>query len=156
MLRGTSKINLDAKGRIAIPTRYRPELKESCDGQMIVTLALDEKHTGLPGCLWLYPLHEWEKLEAFIDNLSSGNKANESVRRFIIGNANECEMDGQGRLLLPETLRSLVNLEKKIILSGQLKKFEIWNEEAWNQRQMEMLSGNPLDGDTSELKRIPF
>lgn len=155
MLRGTSKINLDAKGRIAVPTRYREELKDSCEGQLVITVALNNKFSGLAGCLWLYPLYEWEKLEERVASLSSGKEANEYVKRFFIGNANECEMDGQGRLLLPETLRKLVKLEKKVVLSGSLNKFEIWNEDVWDQLQNEMINGKTFD-DTGDLSDITF
>lgn len=155
MLRGTSSINLDAKGRLAVPTRYRPELQESCDSQMVVTAAVDERFVGLPGCLWLYPVHEWEKLEEKIVNLSSTSKAAGRVRRFLMGNANECEMDGQGRLLLPEKLRQLAKLEKHVVLSGQLNKFEIWNEDAWNTLQEEMMAGEDLEG-VEALSHISF
>ncbi len=155
LLRGTSSINLDAKGRLAVPTRYRSELQESCDSQMVVTVAVDERCAGLSGCLWLYPVHEWEKLEEKIVDLPSTNKAAGKLRRFLIGNANECEMDGQGRLLLPEKLRQLAKLEKHVVLSGQLNKFEIWNEDAWNALQGEMMAGEDLDG-VEALSHISF
>ncbi len=155
LLRGTSSINLDAKGRLAVPTRYRTELQESCDSQMVVTVAVDEGFVGLSGCLWLYPVHEWEKLEEKIVDLPSTNKAAGKMRRFLIGNANECEMDGQGRLLLPEKLRQLAKLEKHVVLSGQLNKFEIWNEDAWNALQGGMMAGEDMDG-VEALSHISF
>jgi MraZ protein len=155
LLRGTSSINLDAKGRLAVPTRYRAELHESCENQMVITVAIDERCVGLSGCLWLYPLYEWEKLEEKIVDLPSTNIAAGKLRRFLIGNANECEMDGQGRLLLPEKLRQLAKLEKHVVLSGQLNKFEIWNEEIWNAIHQEMMDGDDLDG-LEELSHISF
>ena len=155
MLRGTSSINLDAKGRLAVPTRYRSELQESCENQMVITVAVNERCVGLRGCLWLYPLHEWEKLEEKIVDLPSTNIAAGKLRRFLIGNANECEMDGQGRLLLPEKLRQLAKLEKHVVLSGQLNKFEIWNEDVWNAIHQEMMDGEDLDG-LEEMGRISF
>ena len=155
LLRGTSSINLDAKGRLAVPTRYRAELQESCESQMVVTVAVDERGVGLSGCLWLYPVHEWEKLEEKIVDLPSTDKAAGKLRRFLIGNANECEMDGQGRLLLPEKLRELAKLDKHVVLSGQLNKFEIWNEDAWNTLQEEMMAGEDMDGSEA-LSHISF
>jgi Uncharacterized protein conserved in bacteria len=113
VLRGVSSINLDAKGRLAIPTRYRAELQESCERQMVVTVAVDGQCVGERGCLWLYPLPEWEKLELTISKLPSLNKTAVRLRRFLIGNASECEMDGQGRLLLPEKLRTFSEMDKK-------------------------------------------
>ena len=146
MFRGVSSINLDAKGRLAIPTRYRAELQESCECQMIVTVAVDDRCVGEQGCLWLYPLPEWEKLELTISKLPTLNKMAGKLRRFLIGNASECEMDAQGRLLLPEKLRKFAGMEKHIVLIGQLNKFEIWNEQAWTDKESEWMTGDDAEG----------
>ncbi|HIF55597.1 MAG: division/cell wall cluster transcriptional repressor MraZ [Methylococcales bacterium] len=155
MLRGVSSINLDAKGRLAIPTRYRAELQESCERQMVVTVAVDGQCVGERGCLWLYPLPEWEKLELTISKLPSLNKTAVRLRRFLIGNASECEMDGQGRLLLPEKLRTFSEMDKKIVLVGQLNKFEIWNDVAWTDKEAEWMSGDDTEG-LDELATLSF
>ena len=146
MFRGVSSINLDAKGRLAVPTRYRAELQESCECQMIVTVAVDDRCVGESGCLWLYPLPEWEKLELTISKLPTLNKMAGKLRRFLIGNASECEMDAQGRLLLPEKLRKFAGMEKRIVLVGQLNKFEIWNESAWTDKEQEWMTGDDAEG----------
>lgn len=155
MFRGANSINLDAKGRLAVPTRYREELQECCDRQLVVTVAIDEKCVGIAGCLWLYPLPEWEKLELTLSKLPTLNKTAGNLKRFLIGNASECEMDNQGRLLLPETLREFARLEKHIMLVGQLTKFEIWNEEAWQAEQQAWLSGGTTEG-LEELGSLSF
>ena len=155
MLRGVSSINLDAKGRLAVPTRYRAELQESCERQMVVTVAVDGQCVGERGCLWLYPLPEWEKLELTISKLPSLNKTAVRLRRFLIGNASECEMDGQGRLLLPEKLRTFSEMDKKIVLVGQLNKFEIWNDVAWTDKEAEWMSGDDTEG-LDELATLSF
>ncbi len=155
MLRGVSSINLDVKGRLAIPTRYRAELQESCERQMVVTVAVDGQCVGERGCLWLYPLPEWEKLELTISKLPSLNKTAVRLRRFLIGNASECEMDGQGRLLLPEKLRTFSEMDKKIVLVGQLNKFEIWNDVAWTDKEAEWMSGDDTEG-LDELATLSF
>ncbi len=155
MFRGISAINLDDKGRLAIPTRYRDELQSSCNRQMIVTVAVNECCVGEPGCLWLYPLPEWEKLEQTISKLPTLNKMAGQLRRFLIGNASECEVDGQGRLLLPEKLRKFACMEKKLILVGQLNKFEIWNESAWNAKEQEWITGSDTEG-LEELGSLSF
>lgn len=147
LLRGVSSINLDAKGRLAVPTRYRAELQESCECQMIITVAVNDKCMGEAGCLWLYPLPEWEKLELTISKLPTLNKTAVKLRRFLIGNASECEMDKQGRLLLPEKLRQFANMDKHILLVGQLTKFEIWNKTAWEHKENEWM----IDDDDSGL-----
>jgi MraZ protein len=155
LLRGTTPINLDPKGRIAIPTRYREELQESCDRQMVVTVAVDEKCAGLQGCLWLYPLPEWEKLEQTISKLPTLNKMAGNLRRFVIGNALDCEMDAQGRLLLPERLRQIAEFDKQVVLVGQLNKFEIWNDAAWSARESAWLEGGDCEG-LEEVGHISF
>lgn len=146
LFRGISSISLDSKGRISIPTRYRDELEESCAKQLVVTVGVDEKCNGEAGCLWLYPLPEWEKLEETIHELPTLNKMAGKLRRFVIGNASECEMDSQGRLLLPEKLRDFANMEKHIVMIGQLNKFELWNEMAWQAKEQDWLDGNDNEG----------
>ncbi len=146
MFRGATTISLDAKGRVAIPTRYRDELVDCCERQLVLTVAVNEKGKGEPGCLWLYPLPEWEALEQTINKLPTLNKIANRLRRFVIGNASECEMDNQGRLLLPEHLRVYADLDKQVVLVGQLKKFEIWNEELWRRNVDDWME----DGDDTE------
>ena len=155
MFRGVSSINLDVKGRLAIPTRYRAELQESCDCQMVVTVAVDDRCVGESGCLWLYPVPEWEKLELTISKLPTLNKMAGKLKRFLIGNASECEMDAQGRLLLPEKLRKFAGMEKHIVLVGQLNKFEIWNDEAWTNKEKEWMTEDDAEG-LEELGSLSF
>lgn len=155
MFRGISSINVDAKGRIAIPTRYRTELHECCDNQLVMTVAVDEKCVGEHGCLWLYPLPEWEKLEQTLSKLPTLNKMAGKLRRFVIGNASECEMDPQGRLLIPEKLREFTNMKKQIVLVGQLNKFEMWNESAWQAKEQDWMTGNDNEG-LEELGTLSF
>ena len=125
MFRGVSSINLDDKGRLAVPTRYRAELQESCDGQMVVTVGLDK-------CLLLYPLPEFEEIERKLVKLPSLNKHAKRLQRLLIGHASECELDGQGRFLIPEPLRQFAGFDKRVVLIGQGNKFEIWDEALWN------------------------
>jgi MraZ protein len=146
---------LDEKGRIAIPTKYREELQECCERQLVVTVAVNERCIGEKGCLWLYPLPEWEKLEETINKLPTLNKTAVKLKRFLIGNASECEMDSQGRLLLPEKLRKFADMDKKLILVGQLKKFEIWNEAAWDAKEQDWMSGEDDEG-LVELGTLSF
>lgn len=155
LFRGISSLNLDDKGRLAIPTRYRDELQDCCERQLVVTVAVNELCVGEAGCLWLYPMPEWEKLEHTISKLPTLNKMAGKLRRFLIGNASECEMDAQGRLLLPEKLRRFAAMEKKIVLVGQLNKFEIWNEDAWTAKEAEWLAGDDTDG-LDELGTLSF
>ncbi|QWF72438.1 division/cell wall cluster transcriptional repressor MraZ [Methylomonas paludis] len=157
MFRGINTISLDAKGRIAIPTRYRDELQDSCERQLIVTIAVNERSIGEPGCLWLYPLPEWEQVEQTISKLSNLNKMSIRLKRFLIGNATECEMDNQGRLMLPDKLREFAKIkqDKQVLLVGQLTKFEIWNEAAWQAKEQEWLDGSDNEG-LEELGSLSF
>ncbi len=157
VFRGVSTINLDVKGRIAIPTRYRAELQESCERQMIVTIAMNGRGAIEKGCLLLYPLPEWEKIEVSISKLPAFNEMTERLNQFFIGNATECEMDGQGRLLIPEKLRKLAGLEKHIALVGQLHKFDVWDGAVWDRKEAGMMNGEAIPKkDLEEIKDFRF
>jgi MraZ protein len=130
MFRGTSAITLDSKHRLTIPTRYRSELVAECERKLVCTVDVQYP------CLLLYPLPEWEEIELKLYRLSSMNKQERLFQQIVLGNASECEMDKNGRVLINGPLRKYANLEKNIMLVGQLRKFEIWNENAW-QAQME-------------------
>lgn len=128
MFRGATTVNLDSKGRLAIPTRYRDSLLDGCEGQLVCTIDLHQP------CLLLYPLPEWEKIEQKLSRLSSMNPAERRVQRLLLGHASECQMDNAGRLLIANTLRQHASLVKEVMLVGQFNKFELWNEEAWYQQ----------------------
>ncbi|RTE65196.1 transcriptional regulator MraZ [Amphritea opalescens] len=132
--RGVNPINLDAKGRMAIPARYRDTLTEHCGGHLVATIDTEER------CLLLYPLAEWEEIQAKIEALPSFNPAARRIQRLLIGHATDIDMDGNGRLLLPAPLREYAGLSKKIILLGQGGKFEIWSEERWMATREEYLA----------------
>jgi MraZ protein len=129
VFRGVNNINLDAKGRMAVPTRYRERLSEHCGGQMVVTIDTEEH------CLLIYPLQEWEEIQQKIEALPSFNPAARRIQRLLIGHATDVEVDGSGRLLLTQPLREYARLDKKAVLLGQGKKFELWSEELWMQRR---------------------
>lgn len=126
MFRGANAISLDAKGRIAMPSRYRDELLSRCAGQLIVTIDAVDR------CLTLYPLPEWEIIEAKLRELPSLREETRRLQRLLIGNAVDLELDGNGRFLIPPRLREYAGLDKKAMLVGQLNKFQIWDEDAWN------------------------
>ncbi|CAL1240200.1 division/cell wall cluster transcriptional repressor MraZ [Candidatus Methylocalor cossyra] len=140
MFRGVSAINLDEKGRLAVPTRYRAELSECCDGQLVVTIGLDK-------CLLLYPLPEFEEIERKLVKLPALNKKAKRLQRLLIGHATECELDGQGRFLIPDPLRRFALLEKRVALIGQGNKFEIWNEELWDRSRDTWIEEERSEGD---------
>ena len=127
MFRGINSLSLDIKGRMAVPSRYRERLLVDANSQIIITINPDPDNP----CLWLYPLPVWEAVEHILDGLPSLDKAAQKIRRLLIGHATECELDGQGRLLVPPPLRAMAKLDKQIALVGQGKKFEIWDEPTW-------------------------
>ncbi|GAB6140243.1 division/cell wall cluster transcriptional repressor MraZ [Methylosoma difficile] len=156
MFRGTSSINIDEKGRFAIPTKYRDELQACCDRKLIVTIAMTARCAGEKGCLWLYPENEWEKVEKTINALPTLNETAINLKRFFIGNATECDMDAQGRLLLPDKLRKYAGMDKKIVLVGLGEKFEVWNEEAFNAKETAFFAGDGSDKGLEELGSLSF
>lgn len=133
MFRGINPINIDAKGRMAMPTRYRGVIAADCEGQMVATIDTESR------CLLMYTQPEWDLIQRKIEQLSSFDPATRRIQRLLIGYASDLEMDGNGRLLLPATLREYAGLEKKIVLLGQGKKFEIWSDESWSKQRDEYL-----------------
>ncbi|MCX8957552.1 division/cell wall cluster transcriptional repressor MraZ [Erwinia psidii] len=131
MFRGATLVNLDSKGRLAVPTRYRETLVGESEGQMVCTIDLHQP------CLLLYTLPEWEIIERKLARLSTMNPAERRVQRLLLGHASECQMDNAGRLLVANTLRHHANLTKEVMLVGQFNKFELWDEQTWYQQVRE-------------------
>jgi MraZ protein len=125
MFRGINAINLDAKGRLAVPTKYRESLRVDEKAELVLTIDTESP------CLLLYPLNEWEIIERKLQSLPSFNAAARRIQRLLIGHATDLEMDANGRILMPTVLREYAELDKKIVLIGQGKKFEIWSEQKW-------------------------
>ena len=149
VFRGATKVSIDAKGRMAIPTRYRERLAARCDGQIIVTV--DKDH-----CLLVYPLPDWEELERKLVRLPSMNKTARNIVRIMVGYATEVEMDGSGRVLVSRELREFAGLEKAAMLIGQGNKFELWDEETWNEKRDAWLTEDD-DGELPpDLESISF
>lgn len=134
VFRGINAINLDAKGRMTIPTRYRNAIGD-VDNQLVVTIDTEDP------CLLLYPLAQWELLEQKIESLPSYNRAARRVQRLLMGHATELELDSHGRILLPSLLREYAQLDKQVIFVGQGKKFEIWAETVWEEGRQDWLNG---------------
>ncbi|HUW99098.1 MAG TPA: division/cell wall cluster transcriptional repressor MraZ [Acidiferrobacter sp.] len=147
MFRGVNNISLDGKGRIAIPTRYREGLVAHCAGQLIMTV--DRDH-----CLLLYPLPEWEVIEAKLASLPSFHPQTRRLQRLLIGHATECDMDGAGRILLPAPLREFAALDKDIMLIGQGNKFELWDQATWNTCRAEWLAATDNEELPTELQSL--
>ena len=120
MFRGASSVNLDAKGRMGIPSRFRDVLSKRCDGRLVLTV----NHTR-EQCLWLYPLDEWDNVERQVASLPSFDPTAQELKRFLIGYATDCELDSIGRVRVSPLLREFAGLKKRVVLIGQRNKFEI-------------------------------
>jgi len=149
VFRGATKVSLDAKGRMAIPTRYRERLASRCDGEIVITV--DRDH-----CLLIYPLADWEELERKLVRLPSMHKVARRIVRIMVGYATEVDMDASGRILVSQELRDFAGLTKQAVLIGQGNKFELWDEETWIEKRDAWL-GEDYDGELpSDLESISF
>lgn len=128
MFQGAAALNLDAKGRMAIPARHRDALIAMAEGRLVVTA---HPHR----CLLLYPAPAWEPIRAKILAAPSLETQSAMLRRLLVGFAVDTEMDAAGRLLVSPELRQYANLEKQVYLVGQGSHFEIWSEAGWKQQQ---------------------
>ncbi len=131
MFRGYDELNMDAKGRIGLPTRYHERVLAACHGKFVITVDLKES------CLVMYPLPDWEVIEAGLNKLPATNPNSPKIKRRLIGHATEVTLDATGRLLISPELRAFAGLEKAIVLAGQGKKCEIWDKQAWDTLQAE-------------------
>jgi len=149
MFRGASKVTLDSKGRVAIPSRYRERIISRAAGQLVATVDRDY-------CLLIYPMPDWEEIERKLVRLPALNKQARRLQRLMVGYATELEMDGHGRVLLTRELRDFAGLERQAMLIGQGNKFELWDEERWKARRDEWLAADDddLGGLPEELESL--
>ena len=118
MFMGEYRHTVDPKGRLIVPSKFR----ELLGAEFVVT-------RGLDGCLFVYPMESWE---AYVEELKKLPLTDRNARlftRFIIAGATTCELDKQGRILIPTTLREFANLKKDVLLAGMLDHIEIWDED---------------------------
>lgn len=119
-LTGEYEHKLDAKGRFVMPLKIREEIGNS----FMITNGFDQ-------CLYVYPHDEWKKFAEKLNLLAMTDKNARAMKRFFNSGANNCEIDGQGRLLIPQKLRNYANIEKEIVVIGNGEKAEIWDKAAW-------------------------
>lgn len=149
MFRGVNDVNIDAKGRIVIPTRYRERLQHESKGSIVLTIDTSAR------CLLLYPLGAWEDIESKLAALPSFNPEARRIQRLLIGHATEVELDSNSRILLPPLLREYAGLNKLAMLVGQGKKFELWDEAVWQEERAKWLADKSDEGDLpDELKTL--
>ncbi len=137
VFRGVAQLNLDSKGRLAVPSRFRDALAARCSGHLVVTADSDR-------CLLVYPLPDWEPIEQKLMALSSFNAQIRELQRRLVGYAEDVVMDASGRILVPPALRRYAQLDKAVVLVGQGAKFELWDKESWDSRMDQ--GGGPGQG----------
>ena len=138
MFYGAFNNTLDAKGRLIVPKQFRDQLGDS----FMVT-------KGLDGCLFAFPMEEWTAFEEKLSKLPLTNKDARTVVRHFAAGATLCEMDKQGRVLIPELLRGFACLNKEVVIEGSMKRIEIWGREKYDEVMAEDdidLSMEKLDG----------
>jgi MraZ protein len=140
MFRGATKVSLDDKGRMVMPTRYREQIAELAQGHLVVTVDRDQ-------CLLIYPLPEWEQTERKLMSLPSLNAQARRLQRLMVGYATDLELDGHGRLLVPPELREFAKLERAAMLIGQGNRFELWDAARWDERRDQWLMSEAAAGD---------
>ncbi|MFZ1547361.1 MAG: division/cell wall cluster transcriptional repressor MraZ [Candidatus Nitrotoga sp.] len=133
MFQGAAQLNLDSKGRLAIPARHRDVLLAHCAGHLVLTADAD-------GCLLCYPQPEWQPIRDKLLKLSSLNPRIRALQRRLVGYAEDVEMDAAGRVLISPALRSYAMLDKRVMLIGQGNKLELWDEAKWAAQQEIALS----------------
>ncbi|MGG5309122.1 protein MraZ [Enterococcus pernyi] len=122
MLMGEFRHNIDAKGRLIVPSKLREELGE----QFVLT-------RGLDGCLFGYPISEWNELESKLNDMPLAKKDARTFVRFFYSAATECELDKQGRINIPNTLRNYATITKECVIVGVSNRIEIWDEAKWQE-----------------------
>jgi MraZ protein len=148
MFRGATKLSVDAKGRVVMPTRHRERLQELCAGRVVVTVDRDQ-------CLLIYPQPEWEQIEKKLMALPTLHAQSRRLQRLMVGHATEMLLDGHGRLSLSPELREFAGLGRQAMLIGQGVRFELWDETRWMARRDEWLkSEESTDELPSELQSL--
>ena len=135
---------MDSSGRMALPTKFRETVAARSSGAMVVTIDTKER------CLLLYPLPDWEQVQARLEALSNIRSSARLLQRLLIGHATDLELDANGRVLLPQMLRDYADFAKKLVVVGQGNKIEIWSDQHWHAR-METWLAEGLEGSFDDL-----
>lgn len=146
MFRGSSFHTIDPKGRIIVPARFRDVIKVGGGGGVIVT-RLDQ-------ALFAYTLDEWSKIEARVIALTDTSEYMRRFRRIFIGGASDCTCDRQGRILIPPVLRQYAEIEKDIVLLGQIDHFEIWSKKRYDQEIVRMEKDMKKEEVSNEIAKL--
>ena len=150
MFRGINSVTLDAKGRMALPARHREAVRARSAGRLVTTIDIREPS------LLMYALPDWEAVEARLQTLANIRPSARRLQRLLIGHATDMELDGNGRVLLPQMLRDYATLDRKLVVLGQGNKIEIWSEQNWQARMEDWLGEdrNAALGDLGDLEGL--
>jgi MraZ protein len=130
MLIGEYLHTLDGKKRISLPAKFRKEVGR----KVVVTRGLDT-------CLFMFPLKAWEKIAEKVSNLPVGQSDTRGMSRFLLAGAVETEVDGAGRILIPDFLKEFADLKSRVVLAGVSDRVEIWNEKTWEEYKRRIEKG---------------
>lgn len=133
MFQGAAALNLDAKGRLGVPARHRDALSVACSGRLVVTAHPHQ-------CLVIYPEPAWQPIRAQVLAAPSLDPRSAAIKRLLVGNARDEEMDSTGRVLIAPELREWAGLDKQVWLVGQGTHFELWSDAGWKKQQEAMLA----------------
>jgi MraZ protein len=147
MFQGETAITLDDKGRLALPTAYREAVAQACANRLVFTYNPFE-----PGCLWLFPFGEWEKVRDQINALSSVKRVHRDLQLKLVGAAATVELDGNARVLVPASQRGAAGIEKKAVLLGMNAKFELWSEQAHLNKIRQSIGEHELSDEMLDLR----
>lgn len=134
MFIGEYRHTIDEKGRLSVPKKFRNELEKG----LVIT-------KGLDGCLFVYTNIEWEKMSEKLRSLPLTNKNAREFKRHMTSGAMDTEIDGQGRVIVPEYLRTFAGIKKNVVVAGVSERIELWDEEVWNTHEKE------ISGKTEEI-----
>ncbi len=147
MFRGATKVTLDDKGRMVMPTRYRESITGQAQGKLVITVHPHQ-------CLLIYPLPDWEQTERKLMDLPSLHPQASRLQRLMGGHASDVELDGHGRFLIPPELREFAHLERLCMLIGQGNRFELWDESRWMEERSSWLTSPEAATDLPLLNSL--
>jgi MraZ protein len=147
MFQGETAITIDDKGRLALPTAVREPIAAACANRLVLTYNPFEH-----GCLWLFPLPEWESVRDQVNALPSVKAVHRNLQMKLVGAAAHIEPDGAGRLLLPSSQRAAAGIEKRAVLLGMGAKFELWSEQAHLAKIRQTIGEDDITGEMLTLK----
>ncbi|HEX9667592.1 MAG TPA: division/cell wall cluster transcriptional repressor MraZ [Thermodesulfobacteriota bacterium] len=128
MFRGRFGHSVTDKGRVSVPSKFREVVREKYNGETLIITNFDK-------CLIAYPLREWNELERKVSELPQFRQEVISFLRYLMGGAIDCSVDGQGRILIPQSLRIHARINREVVMVGMLTKFEIWAREVWEEEE---------------------